>query len=154
MSVCVCVCVCVASGIQHAMCVNHMVIYGLYGSTIFFHITLHDFEGGGELLNTECVFWFYLQLMSETFHVLRRNGRDMVIGLHVKYLLFYSDINETWIFSTHFRKIIMYQISWKSILRESGSSMRTDGRAGKQQDRYDETNTCFHNSANAPKKQD
>jgi len=28
----------VALGMQHAMCMCHMVICGLYGSTIFFHI--------------------------------------------------------------------------------------------------------------------
>jgi len=31
-------CVCVALGIQHAMHMLHTVIYGLSGSTIFFHI--------------------------------------------------------------------------------------------------------------------
>ena len=30
------------------------------------------------LLNTKCVFWFYLQLLSETFFILRRNERDMI----------------------------------------------------------------------------
>jgi hypothetical protein len=35
------------------------------------------------------------------------------IGLHVKYPLLLSDIGETWIFSTDFRKILS-QISWKS----------------------------------------
>jgi len=28
----------------------------------------------------------------------------MYIGLHVKYPLFLSDFNDTWIFSTYFRK--------------------------------------------------
>jgi len=52
----------------------------------------------------------------------------MYIGLHVKYPLFLSDFTEIWIFATYFRKILSYQISWKSAQWESSCSMRTDGR--------------------------
>jgi hypothetical protein len=75
-----------------------------------------------------------LQLLSETFLILRRTERDMikkVIWLLVKYPIFLSDFNETWIFSTDFRKIFKYQISWKSIEWEPSCAMRTDGRTGK-----------------------
>jgi len=39
----------------------------------------------------------------------------MYIGRHVKYRLFLSDFNETWIFATDFRRILKYQFSWKSV---------------------------------------
>jgi len=37
------------------------------------------------------------------------------VSLRVQYPLFLSDMNKTWIFSTDFRKISKYQISWKSV---------------------------------------
>jgi hypothetical protein len=60
----------------------------------------------------------------------------MYVGLYVKYPLFWSDFNETWIFWTDFREILRYQISWKSVQWEP-SSMHTDG------DRHDEANSHF-----------
>jgi hypothetical protein len=54
------------------------------------------------LLITKCVFWFSLQLLSETFLILSRNARDMIkmyTGLHVK-LLILVRFNESW-FSPH-----------------------------------------------------
>jgi len=47
-------CVFVAVGTRHARRVCYIVICGLLGSTIFFHII---FE---KLLNIKCVFWLYL----------------------------------------------------------------------------------------------
>ena len=48
------------------------------------------------------------------------------VDLHVKYLLFFSNFNETWIFSTDTRKIFQYQISWKSVKWELSFDMWTD----------------------------
>jgi len=76
-------CVLVALVIQHAMRMRHIFICGLCGSTIFFpyyHINATIF--GKNVLNTKCVFWFYLQLLSETFLILRRTERDMIKNLY------------------------------------------------------------------------
>ena len=58
----------------------------------------HDFRKKKKnLLNTKCVFFFSIQILSETFLILKRNERDMIrkfIGLHVKYPLILSDFNE------------------------------------------------------------
>jgi len=60
---------------------------------------------GKTLLNTKCVFRFHLECLYETFFILRRTERGMIkksSGLHVKYPLYLSDLNLTWIFSSFF----------------------------------------------------
>ena len=95
-----------------------------------------------------CVFRVSLQLLSDTFFILRIIERDMiknVYWLHVKYPLFLSDFNETWIFSTVFLKILKCQISWKSIQWEPSCSMRTDRRTD-----MTKLIVLFRNFVNAP----
>jgi hypothetical protein len=73
-------CVSVALVIQHAMRVRYIVVCGLSGCTVFFpHYLIIDtiFEEKN-LLDTKCVFWFSLQLLSETFLSLRSIKRDMI----------------------------------------------------------------------------
>jgi hypothetical protein len=52
----------------------------------------------------------------------------MYIFLHVKYPLFLSYFNETWIFSTNFGNMLKYQFSRKSVHWEPSFLVRTDGQ--------------------------
>ena len=60
---------------------------------------------------------------------MQETGQKMYIRPHVKYALFLSDFGETWILSTHLRKIFKYQVSLKSAQWDPSYSMRTYRRA-------------------------
>ena len=75
------------------MRMRYIVVCGLSGSAIFFHVVINGkiFEGGKKSL-------FSLQCLPETFPIQRRIEGDMIkmyIGLHVKYRLFLSDFGES-----------------------------------------------------------
>jgi hypothetical protein len=136
------VCVFVALGTQHAMRMHNIVICGLPCCTVFFphYIINVTIFGGKKLLNTKYVFWFPLQLLSQTFVILRRNERDMIkkmyIGLYVKCPLFVSDFNETLNFNHRVSK--NPHIKFHENPREL---LHADGRAGG--DRHNEANSRF-----------
>jgi hypothetical protein len=112
--------VCVCSLIYpayNACATYHIVTCGLFGSAIFFHIShkRHDFW---EKVIEQKMFWFSVELLSETFLILgwiQRDTIEMYIGLHVKHPLFLSDFNKNWIFLKDFKKITKYQILRKSV---------------------------------------
>ena len=135
----------VALCIQHAMRMRNIVIRGPYGYTIFFPHYLTNgtiFGGGGEkLLNIKCVFWFTLQMVHETFLILRRLRRN-IINVHrssCKVPAVLLDLHEALIFATDFGKIFKCEISRKSVLwgaefshADRETDGRTDRRAGRQ----------------------
>ena len=126
-------CVSVALVIQHAVRILRIIVTSVACLTLPYFSTLshkrQDFLKK-KLLNIKCTFWFPLQLLSETF---------LILGLHLKWPLFSSDLNETLIFSADFRNILKYKISWKSVQREQSCPMRTKRRTV----RHDEVNCRF-----------
>jgi hypothetical protein len=63
----------------NAYALYYIVICGLPGSTIFFHIhKKFKIFYKKPLLNTRCVFWFSLQIFVCNFFILRRAERDMI----------------------------------------------------------------------------
>ena len=68
---------------KHGIRMRHIVICGLPRSTIFFsHYLINGTIFEKKSLNTKCVFWFSLQLLSETFLILRRTERDMIKNVY------------------------------------------------------------------------
>jgi len=87
--------------------------------------------------------------------ILRRIQRDM-INVHrssYKVPVILVLFNNTWILSTHFRKIFKYQIRGKSFQWEPIFALRMGTHTDRQTDRRTdmmELTVAFHNFANAP----
>jgi hypothetical protein len=74
------------------------------------------------------VFWFFLRILSKTFHILGRIHSNIFITVHTslhKALIFFSDFNQTLIFCTDFQKILKDKVSWKSVQYKPTFSMPT-----------------------------
>ena len=64
----------------------------------------------------------------------------MYISLYVKYPLFLTHFNKTWIFLVYFRKIFKYQIPYKSVPLKR---VVPSGWTGRQENRRDKANSRF-----------
>jgi hypothetical protein len=139
----VCVCVCVAFIIQHALRMRRVTLSSVARRTVPYFSILshkrHDFREKG-IEHKMCVLMFSTTLFCNISHSKKNCVRyyhkcQYVFRYSRHYTLFLSDFKWTWIFSTHFRNKVEYQISWKSVQGEPSSSMRTDG------ERHDEINS-------------
>jgi hypothetical protein len=100
----------------------YIVIGGLSGFTnFFFHILAYTirFSGKSYWAYNVCFDFLYNNVWNISHY-----KNNWTKAFHVKCPLFMSDFSENWIFSTDFRKILQYQISWKSVQWEPSCSMR------------------------------
>jgi hypothetical protein len=70
--------------IQHVMRMRRFILSSLAWMTLpYFSALSHKWHDCSKtLLNIKCVFWFSLQRLSETFLILRRTERDVIINVH------------------------------------------------------------------------
>jgi len=107
----------------------------------------HDVREKKKYFDTKCLFWFYLQILSATFLIIRRSERHMTkiyIDLDVKYLLFWPDFNAPWIFSKNCKKYSNIKYHENPC---SGTRVVPSGRTDRQKE-MTKLIVAFHNFAN------
>ena len=89
------------------------------------------FKKEKKLLNIECLFWFFLQLLCETLLISRRTEQDMIKSVYWYYVKFSLVVTFWWnvTFIDRFWKILKYQINENS---SSGSWVVPCGQTGGQ----------------------
>jgi len=108
------------------------------------------------LLHITTVFWFSLQLLSETFLTLKRIQRDIITNIHrsscevpVILVRFYWNLHLLELPRRIFQKYL-YQISWKSVEWKRSCCVRTCGQANGQTRRNKQLTVAFRNFTKAP----
>ena len=78
LSVCIC-------NLRYPACNAHAPYYHLWSAPLYSIFPRHLINRmiiEKKILNTKCVFWFSLQILSETFLILIRNERNMITNVH------------------------------------------------------------------------
>jgi hypothetical protein len=110
------VCVC---SFRYPACYKHapyyIVISGLSGCTLFATLSHKYQDFRKKLLNIKCVLWLSLQILSDTFTILRRTEWDIIKiynGFHVKYRYtceILTKLNFLYIYSRHNKNIKFHE---------------------------------------------
>jgi len=123
---------------MYAHALYYIVVYGLPGSTL----SPKRYDWGKKLSHIKCILRFSIQLSFETFLILRRIQRAVLIciGLQLKNPLFLADFNGSWILSIEFRKNTLIPNFMK--IRPVGAEMFHEGG---RTDRQTWRNYCTQN---------
>ena len=109
---------------------RRIVICGLPACTIFCHISHKRHDFWINITEPKMCGLIFCVILSETFLILKIIQRDVIKYVYRSAckvpVIVVSDFDETWIFSTVFRKILKYQISWKSVYSEPSCFMCAD----------------------------
>ena len=122
------VCVCTLSFPACNAHASYCHLWPVWLYLVFPHFLINSMNFGKKLLNTKCVLWFSLQLLSETVLFLKRTEWDMIkyTHIHVKYPSVLSDFNETWIFNIFLKNIKISNFMKIHRVGADGFSMQTE----------------------------
>ena len=123
-------CACVVLGIQDVISMRHKVICGLLDSTVFFHIIAWTARLSKKVIELKICVLIFSATFVWNISLLKMNWarycRDVRRNSCKLPFILFGSFMKFEIFSTYFRKIVRYRISWKSVPWQASFSMRTD----------------------------